>query len=187
MGAERSQWLFPKTEADKVIGWLDTAAVKAEIGKRWTERTGTELLDGIGSTEMLHIYVSNAPGDIKYGSSGKPVPGYAVRLVNEAGGNYEVYVMSWWEIPFRSVVRQQYDFSCGSAAMAEVPEASVARAIASASDGRARTTERVIVWRPPFGISVCSGASWATTRPGHGSPARCPRPAPTWAASWWLI
>ena len=40
-----------------------------------------------------------------------------VRLVNEAGGNYEVYVMSWWEIPFRSVVRQQYDFSCGSAAI----------------------------------------------------------------------
>ena len=41
-----------------------------------------------------------------------------VRLSGEAGGNYRVDVMSWWEIPFRSVVRQQYDFSCGSAAVA---------------------------------------------------------------------
>lgn len=41
-----------------------------------------------------------------------------VRLSNEAGGNFRVQVMSWWEIPFRSVVRQQYDFSCGSAAVA---------------------------------------------------------------------
>lgn len=41
-----------------------------------------------------------------------------VRLSGEAGGHYEVAVMSWWEIPFRSVVRQQYDFSCGSAAVA---------------------------------------------------------------------
>ena len=41
-----------------------------------------------------------------------------VRLGREAGGNFEVAVMSWWEIPFRSVIRQQYDFSCGSAAVA---------------------------------------------------------------------
>lgn len=41
-----------------------------------------------------------------------------VRLGPDAGGNSETYVMSWWQIPFRSVVRQQYDFSCGSAAIA---------------------------------------------------------------------
>lgn len=41
-----------------------------------------------------------------------------VRLGQEAGGNYTVTVMSWWEIPFRTVVRQRYDFSCGSAALA---------------------------------------------------------------------
>lgn len=41
-----------------------------------------------------------------------------VRLSRESGGNYEIAVMSWWEIPFRSVIRQQYDFSCGSAAVA---------------------------------------------------------------------
>ncbi len=41
-----------------------------------------------------------------------------VRLSGESGGNYEIAVMSWWEIPFRSVIRQQFDFSCGSAAVA---------------------------------------------------------------------
>jgi benzoate-CoA ligase len=50
-------------------------ALPAEIGKRWTERTGSELLDGIGSTEMLHIFLSNYPGDVRPGTTGKPVPG----------------------------------------------------------------------------------------------------------------
>ena len=49
---------------------------------------------------------------------GSAAPAMAeVRLSGEAGGNYRVQVMSWWDIPFRSVVRQQYDFSCGSAAV----------------------------------------------------------------------
>jgi predicted double-glycine peptidase len=48
-----------------------------------------------------------------------PSPARAqVRLTNETGGNFTVAVMSWWEIPFRTVIRQQYDFSCGSAAVA---------------------------------------------------------------------
>lgn len=47
------------------------------------------------------------------------VPAQAqVRLQQDSGGNFDVTVMSWWEIPFRSVIRQQYDFSCGSAAIA---------------------------------------------------------------------
>jgi benzoate-CoA ligase len=60
-------------------------ALPPEILKRFTERTGAELLDGIGSTEMLHIYISNRPGDVKYGTTGKPVPGYRMRLVDEQG------------------------------------------------------------------------------------------------------
>jgi benzoate-CoA ligase len=60
-------------------------ALPAEIGKRWTERTGTELLDGIGSTEMLHIFLSNRPGDVRPGTTGKAVPGYELRLVDEQG------------------------------------------------------------------------------------------------------
>jgi 4-hydroxybenzoate-CoA ligase len=55
------------------------------VGQSWKNRFGVDILDGVGSTELLHIFLSNAPGDIKYGTSGKPVPGYAVRLVNDAG------------------------------------------------------------------------------------------------------
>src|SRR3989442_5704251 len=57
----------------------------ADIGKRWTERTGVDILDGLGSTEMLHIFLSNRPGEVRYGTSGKPVPGYDIRLVDEDG------------------------------------------------------------------------------------------------------
>jgi 4-hydroxybenzoate-CoA ligase len=55
------------------------------VGNNWKSRFGVDILDGVGSTELLHIFLSNAPGDIKYGCSGRPVPGYRVRLVNEAG------------------------------------------------------------------------------------------------------
>ncbi|GAC1423464.1 MAG: benzoate-CoA ligase family protein [Candidatus Velthaea sp.] len=53
---------------------------------RWRERTGLEIVDGIGSTEILHIFLSNVPGDCEPGSSGRPVPGYALRIVDEHGG-----------------------------------------------------------------------------------------------------
>ena len=60
-------------------------ALPEQLGRRWTERTGAEILDGIGSTEMLHIFISNRPGDVRYGTTGKPVPGYEVRLIDDQG------------------------------------------------------------------------------------------------------
>jgi benzoate-CoA ligase len=60
-------------------------ALPAQISKNWKDRTGIEILDGIGSTEMLHIFLSNRPGDLRYGTTGKPVPGYELRLVDEQG------------------------------------------------------------------------------------------------------
>jgi benzoate-CoA ligase len=60
-------------------------ALPADIGRRWTESLGVEILDGIGSTEMLHIFLSNRSGEVRYGTTGKPVPGYAVRLIGEDG------------------------------------------------------------------------------------------------------
>ncbi len=60
-------------------------ALPADIGRRWTETLGVEILDGIGSTEMLHIFLSNRSGEVRYGTTGKPVPGYAVRLIGEDG------------------------------------------------------------------------------------------------------
>jgi benzoate-CoA ligase len=60
-------------------------ALPADIGVRWTKHFGVEILDGIGSTEMLHIFVSNRPGAVRYGTTGKAVPGYALRVVDDAG------------------------------------------------------------------------------------------------------
>jgi len=54
-----------------------------EVGRDWERRFQVPILDGLGSTEMLHIFLSNQPGDIRYGSSGKPVPGYELRIVGE--------------------------------------------------------------------------------------------------------
>ncbi|NUZ04741.1 benzoate-CoA ligase family protein [Piscinibacter koreensis] len=60
-------------------------ALPRDIGDRFTARFGAEIIDGIGSTEMLHIFLSNRPGDVRYGTTGKPVPGYTVELRDEAG------------------------------------------------------------------------------------------------------
>ncbi len=60
-----------------------------EIGKSWTARLGVEIIDGIGSTEMLHIFVSNRPGDVTYGTTGVPVPGYRARIVGDDGREVE--------------------------------------------------------------------------------------------------
>jgi benzoate-CoA ligase len=57
-----------------------------EIGRRWSERFGVDILDGIGSTEMLHIFLSNRPGEVRYGTTGKPISGYELKIVDEAGG-----------------------------------------------------------------------------------------------------
>src|SRR6202021_2188872 len=62
-------------------------ALPESVGNAWKSRFGVDILDGVGSTELLHIFLSNSPGDIKYGTSGRPVPGYKVRLVNEAGAD----------------------------------------------------------------------------------------------------
>jgi 4-hydroxybenzoate-CoA ligase len=62
-------------------------ALPESVGNAWKARFGVDILDGVGSTELLHIFLSNAPDDIKYGTSGRPVPGYKVRLVNDAGSD----------------------------------------------------------------------------------------------------
>lgn len=58
-------------------------ALPPTILKMWKDRFGIDIIDGIGSTEMTHIFISNYPNDIRPGSSGKLVPGYEARIVNE--------------------------------------------------------------------------------------------------------
>jgi len=60
-------------------------ALPRETGERFASHFHCDLIDEIGSTEMLHIYLSNRPGDVRYGTSGRPVPGYAVELRGEDG------------------------------------------------------------------------------------------------------
>ncbi len=60
-------------------------ALPAEFGQHWKRVIGSDILDGVGSTEMLHIFLSNRPGDVEYGTSGTAVPGYGLRLVTEDG------------------------------------------------------------------------------------------------------
>jgi benzoate-CoA ligase len=60
-------------------------ALPADIGERFTRHFGVEIIDGIGSTEMLHIYLSNRPGQVRYGTTGWPVPGYEIELRSEDG------------------------------------------------------------------------------------------------------
>jgi len=60
-------------------------ALPISVARRWQERTGVEIVEGLGSTEMLHMFISGRPGDVREGCAGKPVPGYEVRLVGEDG------------------------------------------------------------------------------------------------------
>jgi benzoate-CoA ligase len=60
-------------------------ALPREIGERFRAHFGCDILDGIGSTEMLHIFLSNRPGEVEYGTTGRPVPGYEIELRDEAG------------------------------------------------------------------------------------------------------
>jgi benzoate-CoA ligase family protein len=60
-------------------------ALPAEVWRRWKDAFGLTILDGVGSTEMLHIYCSNRLGEVRPGSSGKPVPGYELKILDDEG------------------------------------------------------------------------------------------------------
>ena len=60
-------------------------ALPEEIAQNFKERYGVEVSDGLGTTEMLHIYLTNAPGATKYGTTGRAVPGYEIKLIGEDG------------------------------------------------------------------------------------------------------
>jgi len=77
---------FPKRESLALRVCVSAGeALPADLGRRWKEKIGVDILDGIGSTEMLHMFLSNRPGDLRYGTTGRPVPGYQLRIVDEQG------------------------------------------------------------------------------------------------------
>jgi benzoate-CoA ligase len=78
-------------------------ALPKHVGERWRERTGSDILDGIGSTEMLHIFLSNRPGAINYGTTGTAVPGYELELRGDDGGRVEREGALWVRGPTASI------------------------------------------------------------------------------------
>jgi 4-hydroxybenzoate-CoA ligase len=77
----------PKAGSERLRRCISAGeALPAAIGQRWHETVRVPILDGIGSTEMLHIFISNRPDDVRYGTSGKPVPGYEACILDEHGG-----------------------------------------------------------------------------------------------------
>ena len=84
----------PDPDADHALSSVRICVSAGEalppgIYHRWKERYGVEILDGMGSTEMAHIFLSNRPGDIRPGSTGRPVPGYDVKLLDDNGMEVE--------------------------------------------------------------------------------------------------
>ncbi len=76
----------PRTGSDQLRVCISAGeALPEEVGTSWRQRFGVDILDGVGSTEMLHIFLSNSPGDVRYGTSGKIISGYEGQLVNERG------------------------------------------------------------------------------------------------------
>lgn len=71
------------------LGASAAEALPPEVLRRFEETFGVTILDGIGSTEMLHIFCSNRPGEVRPGSSGKPVSGYKLKLLDDDGGEIE--------------------------------------------------------------------------------------------------
>ncbi|MBI3516918.1 MAG: benzoate-CoA ligase family protein [Proteobacteria bacterium] len=80
----------PREDADLSSVRVCFAAAEplpADLFNRWRDRFGVEILDGIGTTEVLHIFITNRPGEVRPGSSGRPVPGYRIRLVDHDGAD----------------------------------------------------------------------------------------------------
>ncbi|MEN4921272.1 benzoate-CoA ligase family protein [Achromobacter spanius] len=77
--------LPPREQVSMRICTSAGEALPRDIGERFTRHFGCEILDGIGSTEMLHIFISNRSGQLRYGTTGKPVPGYEVQLRDDNG------------------------------------------------------------------------------------------------------
>ena len=70
-------------------------ALPEELHRRWNEAFGVELLDGLGTAEMWHIFISNRPGEVRPGTLGRVVPGFEVRVCDDAGREVPDGVVGW--------------------------------------------------------------------------------------------
>jgi len=84
-------------------------ALPPELHREWLATTGVPIMEGIGSTEVGHIYISNRVDDIRPGVTGKPLPGYQVRLVDEAGNDVADDVPGRLLVKGQSVIRRYWN------------------------------------------------------------------------------
>jgi len=84
-------------------------ALPIEVGRAWAAHTGVDIIDGIGSTEMLHIFVSNRPGAVRYGVTGTPVPGYTARLVDDLRQEVELGEVGEMEVSGPTAATQYWN------------------------------------------------------------------------------
>jgi len=76
----------PENSSDRLRLCISAGeALPEDVGNTWQAQMGVGIIDGIGSTEMLHVFLSNRPDDIRYGTSGREFPGYKLRLVDDDG------------------------------------------------------------------------------------------------------
>jgi 4-hydroxybenzoate-CoA ligase len=81
-----SSWLGRGAGSDRLRLCISAGEPLPEhVGESWSSVVGVDILDGIGSTEMLHIFLSNRPGDLRYGTTGRAVPGYELKIVDAEG------------------------------------------------------------------------------------------------------
>src|SRR5260370_12200025 len=81
---------FPKKESLSLRLCVSAGeALPADMGRRWKEKTGVDILEGIGSTEMLHMFISARPGDVRYRRTGNPAPGYQLPLLDDPHASAE--------------------------------------------------------------------------------------------------
>ena len=84
-GMLASPALPPKSAVALRLASSAGEALPADLGERFTAHYGVQIIDGIGSTEMLHVFISNQPGRVRYGTTGWPVPGYTIELRSDDG------------------------------------------------------------------------------------------------------
>jgi benzoate-CoA ligase family protein len=84
-------------------------ALPPELHREWLATTGVPIIEGIGSTEVGHIYISNRVDDIRPGVTGKPIPGYQVRLVDEAGNDVPDDVPGRLLVKGQSVIQRYWN------------------------------------------------------------------------------
>jgi benzoate-CoA ligase len=98
-------------------------ALPAHLGEAFRARFSADIVDGLGSTEMLHIFLSQRPGEVRYGCTGKPVEGYQVRIVDDMGDEVTIgevgdlhvsgptSASSYWQNPEKSAATFQGDWT----------------------------------------------------------------------------